>query len=156
MDKESKIRVLYVDDEENNLISFKATFRKHYKVFTALNGIDALKILNEEKIHVIITDQRMPEMTGVEFLKEVLKFNEESIRVLLTGYADIDALSSAVNECQIYHYLKKPWDEEELHRIIENGYQLYLKNEINEKLSKKLEDSYEQIALLKKENRSKE
>ena len=149
MDEEKNIRVLYVDDEEQNLTSFKATFRRHYKVFTALNGIDALRIVHQENIHVIITDQRMPEMTGVEFLKEVLKFNEESIRVLLTGYADIDALTSAINEGQIYQYLKKPWDENELHKIIQEGYQLYLKNKKNEELSEKLDKSYEELQRLK-------
>lgn len=149
MSEEKNIRVLYVDDEEQNLTSFKATFRRHYKVFTALNGIDALRIVHQENIHVIITDQRMPEMTGVEFLKEVLKFNEESIRVLLTGYADIDALTSAINEGQIYQYLKKPWDENELHKIIQEGYQLYLKNKKNEELSEKLDKSYEELQRLK-------
>lgn len=149
MGEEKNIRVLYVDDEEHNLTSFKATFRRHYKIFTALNGIDALRIVHQENIHVIITDQRMPEMTGVEFLKEVLKFNEESIRVLLTGYADIDALTSAINEGQIYQYLKKPWDENELHKIIQEGYQLYLKNKKNEELSEKLDKSYEELQRLK-------
>lgn len=150
MSVEKQIRVLYVDDEAHNLTSFKATFRRHYKVFTALNGIEALRTLHQEEIHVIITDQRMPEMTGVEFLKEVLKFNEESIRVLLTGYADIDALTSAVNEGQIYHYLKKPWDEEELHKIINEGYQIFLKNKTKEELNEKLKASYEEIERLKK------
>ena len=70
---ESKITILYVDDEENNLFSFKAVFRIKYNVLTALSGDEALEILSKKQVHVIITDQRMPEMTGVEFLEKVLE-----------------------------------------------------------------------------------
>jgi response regulator RpfG family c-di-GMP phosphodiesterase len=71
--EDKKISILYVDDEENNLFSFKATFRLKYKVFTAISGADAIDIVKNNQIHIIITDQRMPEMTGVEFLKRLLR-----------------------------------------------------------------------------------
>ncbi|RZL00944.1 MAG: response regulator, partial [Pedobacter sp.] len=92
-----KISILYVDDEENNLISFKATFRLKYKVFTAISGSDAIKILEENLIHVIITDQRMPNMTGVEFLEKVIDKFADPIRILLTGFTDMNAVVDAIN-----------------------------------------------------------
>jgi len=136
---EDKIAILYVDDEENNLFSFKATFRIKYQVFTALSGDEALKILESKKIHVIITDQRMPEMTGVEFLERVLEKHPDPMRILLTGYADMGAVVDAVNKGKIFHYLAKPWNEEELDLTINRAYEKYLEkiqlSEMNEKLA---------------------
>ena len=134
-----KISVLYVDDEENNLFSFKATFRIKYQVYTAISGDEALKILNSKDVEIIITDQRMPEMTGVEFLEKVLQKYPDPMRILLTGYADMGAVVDAVNKGKIFHYLAKPWNEEELDLTIERAYEKYLEKiklaELNEKLS---------------------
>jgi response regulator RpfG family c-di-GMP phosphodiesterase len=135
---EKKITVLYVDDEENNLFSFKAAFRINYKVYTAISGDEALKILEERPVHLIITDQRMPNMTGVEFLEKVIERFPDPMRVLLTGYADMGAVVDAVNKGKIFHYLTKPWNEEELEMTINRAYDAYheklkLKEE-NEKL----------------------
>src|SRR5690606_27035014 len=80
-----KITVLYVDDEENNLFSFKATFRKKYNVMTATNGNDALEIIRNNQVEIIISDQRMPGLTGVEFLEKVIEINAEPMRILLKG-----------------------------------------------------------------------
>src|SRR5690606_40067677 len=102
---ETKISVLYVDDEENNLISFKATFRLKYTIYTALSGIAAMQIIEQHPIDIIITDQRMPQMTGVEFLEEVIKVNPDSMRILLTGYADMSAVVDALNKVKIFHYM---------------------------------------------------
>ena len=121
----SKISVLYVDDEENNLFSFKANFRLKYKVHTAISGKDALEILKKEAIDIIITDQRMPEMTGVEFLEKVIDINAEPMRILLTGYTDMGAVIDAVNKGKIFHYLTKPWNESELDETIQRAYQIY-------------------------------
>jgi response regulator RpfG family c-di-GMP phosphodiesterase len=134
-----KITVLYVDDEENNLFSFKATFRIKYQVLTAISGEEALKILEQKPVHVIITDQRMPEMTGVEFLEKVLVKYPDPMRILLTGYADMGAVVDAVNKGKIFHYLAKPWNEEELDMTIIRAYDKYLEKielkEMNEKLA---------------------
>ena len=92
-----KIKVLYVDDEENNLVSFKANFRMDYKVFTAISGEEAMQVLEKQKIDIIITDQRMPNLTGVEFLERVIEKDPEPMRILLTGYADMSAVLDAVN-----------------------------------------------------------
>src|SRR5690606_1331 len=96
--KGGKISVLYVDDEENNLISFKATFRMKYKVYTAISGAKAIEMVKAHPIDIIITDQRMPGMTGVEFLEEIIKINPDSMRILLTGYTDMSAVIDAVNK----------------------------------------------------------
>ncbi len=135
---ENKITVLYVDDEENNLISFKANFRIKYNVLIALSGDEAMSILEKKHVDIIITDQRMPNMTGVEFLEKVLEKNEEPMRILLSGYADMNAVVDAVNKGKIFHYLSKPWNEEELDMTIKRAYEVYqqkleLKN-MNEKL----------------------
>ena len=85
-----KIKVLYVDDEPNNLISFKANYRSFFEVFTAESASEGKKILDENEIHVLITDQRMPVQTGVQFLESVLKEKPQVIRIILTGYDNIN------------------------------------------------------------------
>jgi response regulator RpfG family c-di-GMP phosphodiesterase len=136
---ENKITVLYVDDEENNLISFKANFRIKYNVLIALSGDEAIKIIENKHVDIIITDQRMPNMTGVEFLEKVLEKNPEPMRILLTGYADMGAVVDAVNKGKIFHYLSKPWNEEELDMTIKRAYEVYEERlkikEMNEKLA---------------------
>jgi response regulator RpfG family c-di-GMP phosphodiesterase len=134
-----KIKILYVDDEENNLFSFKATFRLKYQIFTAINGMKAAQILDENPdIEIIFTDQRMPEMTGVEFLESILEKHPDPIRILLTGYADLSASIDAVNRGKIFHYLSKPWNEEELHIAIERAYAVYKERQEEKELNKKL------------------
>lgn len=146
--KGGKISVLYVDDEENNLISFKATFRMKYKVYTAISGAKAIEMVKAHPIDIIITDQRMPGMTGVEFLEEIIKINPDSMRILLTGYADMSAVIDAVNKGKIFHYLSKPWSEEELDDTIQRAYEIYAeKKQILETYSK-LEVSNEQLEFL--------
>ncbi|KAA5536127.1 response regulator [Taibaiella lutea] len=143
-----KISILYVDDEENNLISFKATFRLKYKVFTAISGADAIKILEENLIHVIITDQRMPNMTGVEFLEKVIEKFTDPIRILLTGYTDMNAVVDAINKGKIFHYLTKPWNEEELDKTIARAYDIFLEREKIKQMNEKLEVSNSQLEFL--------
>ncbi len=143
---EHKIHVLYVDDEINNLTAFKAAFRRDYKVFIAQSGAEGRKILDENSgIQVIVTDQKMPEMTGVEFFESILQDHPYPVRILLTGYADIEAVISAINKGQIFRYITKPWDEQELRMSIENAYEVYhtrnllkLKNEELQKTNNEL------------------
>lgn len=144
-----KIKVLYVDDEENNLFSFKATFRVKYQVFTAISGSKAIDILNEHPdIEVILTDQRMPEMTGVEFLKSILPIHPDPIRILLTGYADLKASIDAVNEGKIFHYLSKPWNEEEVDMIIQKAQQVYAHHKNEREMKHKLIKTADQMEFL--------
>ena len=143
-----KINVLYVDDEINNLVSFKATFRIKYNVLTATSGAEAIKLLNSNEVNIIITDQRMPGMTGVEFLEQILENHPDPIRVLLTGYADMNAVIDAVNKGKIFHYLSKPWNEEELDTTIQRAYQVYHKRKAEKELNDKLTISNEQLEFL--------
>lgn len=145
---DKKISVLYVDDEENNLISFKANFRIKYKVFIAISGDEALKIMGKNAIDIIITDQRMPKMTGVEFLEKVLVKYPDPMRVLLTGYADMNAVVDAVNKGKIFHYLTKPWDEEELDMTILRAYDVLLEKREIESMNEKLATSNDQLEFL--------
>jgi len=137
----NKIGVLYVDDEQDNLFSFMATFRLKFKVLTAPNGEEALKHLENKLIHVVISDQRMPEMTGVELFEKIQEKYPDPIRVLLTGYADMNAVVDAVNKGKIFHYLTKPWNEEELTMTIERAYSAWQDKQA-------LKDSNEQLEFL--------
>ncbi|VTP96291.1 response regulator [Sphingobacterium daejeonense] len=148
MNSENKINVLYLDDEENNLFSFKATFRIKYNVFIASKGAEALDIIRDNEIHVIITDQRMPEMTGVEFLEEVIKIKPEPIRILLTGYTDMAAVVDAINKGKIFHYLNKPWKEEEISETVSRAFEIYEKKKNIIDQNSQLEISNEQLEFL--------
>lgn len=145
---EKKISILYVDDEQNNLVSFKATFRLKYNVFTAISGDDAIKILKENDVQIIITDQRMPNMTGVEFLQNIIEEHPEPIRILLTGYADLNAVIDSVNKGKIFHYLTKPWNEEELDMTIKRAYEVYSMRKDEKELTEKLGVTNAQLEFL--------
>lgn len=148
MNSETKISVLYVDDEMNNLISFRAAFRGEIKVYIANSASEGLDILDKEKIHIIITDQRMPEITGVEFLEQVITKFPTPIRILLTGYADMQAVIDAINKGRIYYYLTKPWNEEQLRATMMNAYEIYRLREDNESLIQELAQVNEQLEFL--------
>lgn len=143
-----KITILYVDDEQNNLISFKAAFRIKYNVLTAISGEEAIKILRNNVINIIITDQRMPNMTGVQFLETILDEFPDPIRILLTGYADMNAVIDAINKGKIFHYLTKPWNEEELDLTITRAYDIYSRKIEEREMKEKLELSNEQLEFL--------
>jgi response regulator RpfG family c-di-GMP phosphodiesterase len=145
---DKKITILYVDDEENNLFSFKAAFRIKYQVYTAISGDAALKSLEEKPVHIIITDQRMPSMTGVEFLEKVIERFPDPMRILLTGYADMGAVVDAVNKGKIFHYLTKPWNEEELDMTIIRAYEAYLEKLRLKEENEKLGTSNDQLEFL--------
>lgn len=136
--EDPKIKVLYIDDEVNNLSAFKANFRKLYDIYTAESASEGRKILESVDVEIIITDQRMPEMTGVEFLESIIKEFPNPIRILLTGYTDMQALIDAVNKGQIYRYINKPWNEEELKMFINQAHELYTLRKENEDLTKEL------------------
>lgn len=143
-----KITILYVDDEANNLVSFKAVFRIKYNVITAISGEEAIKILRNHTVNIIITDQRMPHMTGVEFLESILGEYPDPIRILLTGYADMVAVIDAVNKGKIFHYLTKPWNEEELDITINRAFDVYKQKMDEREMTDKLSLSNEQLEFL--------
>ncbi len=134
--KNDKIIVLYLDDEVNNLHSFRATFRREFKIHTAVSAEEGFDVLQNNEVHIIISDQRMANTTGVEFFKSILKDYPEPIRILLTGYADIEAVIASINEAQVYQYLTKPWDENELRNTIMHAYKtLQLRKDKDEELN---------------------
>ncbi len=115
------IKILLVDDEVNITKALRRLLLEfdHYDVYTASSGADALELIKEEpEIGVIISDQRMPEMTGVEFLSKARKELPDAIRILLTGYADIEASIGAINQGAVFRYLTKPWKDDELLQVV--------------------------------------
>jgi len=136
--EESKIKILYIDDEVNNLSAFKANFRKLYDIYTAESAEEGRKVLETVDIEIVLTDQRMPNITGVEFLESIIPDFPNPIRILLTGYTDMQALIDAVNKGQIYRYINKPWNEEELKMFINQAHELYTLRKENEDLTKEL------------------
>lgn len=135
--------LLCVDDEVNNLDALERIFRKKYNVLKAASANEAYKLLSQhDNIPVIISDQRMPEVTGVEFLEKSLATHPNSIRILLTGYTDIESVIDAVNIGQIYRYLTKPWDTTDLLNTVDQALEKYnLKSELslkNQELEKAL------------------
>lgn len=133
-----QIGVLYVDDELNNLNSFKAAFRRYFNIYTAQSAKEGRKVLEAEEIGVIITDQRMPGETGIEFLESILPTYPDTIRILLTGFSDINAVMGAINRGQVYKYLVKPWQDDELKMYIQNALELYHLRKENKDLANKL------------------
>lgn len=132
------INILYLDDEVHNLNAFKASFRRSFNVFTAELATDALSILEKENIHIIISDQRMPLVTGVEFLESIIEKYPDPIRILLTGYADMSAVIDAINKGQVYLYITKPWQEDELRLNLEKAYEIFSLRKQNKELNAKL------------------
>lgn len=134
-----KIRVLYVDDEDNNLEGFYANYRREFYVKTAISADAARTILEDDWFHVIIADQRMPHETGIEFLSKYLIQNPKPIRILMTAQADIKTVISAINEGKIFKYIAKPAPGDFVEFAIKEAYQLYEAQDKLEKKNKELE-----------------
>ena len=113
-----KYAVLVVDDEPDILFSLKGLLRREFDVYTARGGREAIEVLREHPVHVIMTDQRMPEMTGVEFLNRAKEQHPDAIRVIFTGYADPKSLMDAINQANVYRFVAKPWDPDELVAVL--------------------------------------
>ncbi|MGP1676333.1 MAG: HD domain-containing phosphohydrolase [Burkholderiales bacterium] len=119
---EPVVTLLCVDDEPNIVAALKRLFRPHgYRVLTAQSGADGLSILAGEAVDLVISDMRMPEMDGAQFLQQVRERWPDSVRVLLTGYADIASTVEAINKGEIYRYLSKPWNDQEVLLVVRHG-----------------------------------
>jgi response regulator RpfG family c-di-GMP phosphodiesterase len=123
-----------------------------YDVHIAESAAEGLKILENLEIEIVLTDQRMPEMTGVEFLESIIPDFPNPIRILLTGYTDMQALIDAVNKGQIYRYINKPWDEEELKMFINQAFELYTLRKENADLTKNLLQVNGQLEFMIRQN----
>ncbi|MGY4385145.1 response regulator RpfG family c-di-GMP phosphodiesterase [Pedobacter sp. UYP24] len=137
MDKQT-INILYVDDEVHNLVAFRAAFRRSFNVFTAESAQEAMVILQTETFHIIVSDQRMPVMTGVEFFQSIIAVYPDPVRILLTGYADINAVIDAINKGQVYMYINKPWQDDELKLSLEKAFELFALRRENKRLQEQL------------------
>jgi PAS domain S-box-containing protein len=129
----NKHNLLFVDDEEDIISALYDTFADDYNIFKTTDPKEALEIAKKEDIALVISDQRMPEMTGSELLAEIYNAKPQTLRVLLTGYADINAAVDAINKGAIHKYAEKPWNDEELLDMVASLVQIY--EESKEKLS---------------------
>lgn len=144
------IGILYVDDEVHNLNGFKATFRRDFEVYTAISAAEGRKILDAHEIGVIITDQRMPVTTGIEFLESIIPHYPDTIRILLSGFSDINAVMDAINRGQVYKFVVKPWQNDELKMHIQNAIEIYQLRSDNKQLAGKLKEAQAELEALKK------
>lgn len=143
-----KIRILYIDDEVNNLNVFKAAFRRDYEITLCGSPIQAFEVLKNNEFDIIITDQRMPEMNGTDFLASILKTTPEPMRILLTGYSDIEAVIDAINKGEVYRYVTKPWLENELRGVITSAFEVYTLRKENKLLTQSLLQVNEQLEFM--------
>lgn len=141
-----KPKILIVDDDQLVLNALNRALSKESDVMLSLSGHAALQVLREQAVTVIISDQRMPEMTGVELFKEVMNIQPAAKRILLTGYSDREAMIDAVNEGHIYHYIQKPWEPDELKHIIRQAVELYTLERENSRLMEELKRANEQLS----------
>lgn len=123
---QDRANVLLVDDEERVLRSLEMLLKPHFHVFTTTDGNEALAICGRQPIHVVVSDQRMPIVTGVELLRRVRQVSPNAMRLLLTGYADLEAIVNSVNEGEIYRYLSKPWNGQEIISTVTSAAQIAL------------------------------
>ncbi|WP_427159249.1 response regulator [Aliinostoc sp. HNIBRCY26] len=126
LERPKKLKILVVDDEPDNLDLLYRTFRRDFQVLKAESGINALEILAVEgEVAVIISDQRMPEMKGTEFLSKTVPQFPDTVRIILTGFTDIEDLVEAINAGQVYKYITKPWDPGELKAVVQRAAETY-------------------------------
>jgi len=142
MSKTKKHAILLVDDEPEILYSLQGLLRREFELYTAESGRQALEILQQHPIHVIMSDQRMPEMTGVQLMHRVKTEHPEAIRIVFTGYADIRAVIEAINNVGLYRYITKPWDPDELIEVLHQAAARY--DEIVER-QRLLEDLHQYV-----------
>ena len=144
-------RLLLVDDEDNIVRALVRLLRREgYEIFTANSGKEGLEILKTQAIGVIISDQRMPEMNGVEFLSKVKDLYPDIIRIVLSGYTDLKSVTEAINEGAIYKFLTKPWEDDLIKKNIEEAFTRYELVFENEYLSKQLKHANEELIIANK------
>ena len=115
---QAKTRILFVDDEERILTALKNIFRGKYHVLTATNGQEALEFMRKFQIPVVVSDQRMPGMLGVDLLRRSRESSPDTVRILLTGYSDLASIVGSINDGEVYRFISKPWDNQELQQVI--------------------------------------
>jgi len=146
LERPKKLKILVVDDEPDNLDLLYRTFRRDFNVLKADSGMNALQVLAAEgEVAVIISDQRMPEMKGTEFLSKTVPQFPDTVRIILTGFTDIEDLVEAINAGQVYKYITKPWDPGELKAVVQRAAETY---DLLKQRTEELHRAHAQIALL--------
>jgi CheY-like chemotaxis protein len=146
LERPKKPKMLVVDDEPDNLDLLYRTFRRDFHVLRAESGVNALSILSAEgEVAVIISDQRMPEMKGTEFLSKTVPQFPDTVRIILTGFTDVEDLVEAINSGQVYKYITKPWDPHELRAVVQRAAETY---ELLKQRTEELQRAQAQTALL--------
>jgi DNA-binding NtrC family response regulator len=140
-------KIMIVDDEPANLRLLERLFRNDYGVLTAESGAEALLLLHEHDVALIITDQRMPDISGIELLKRTAAIRPHMVRIILTGYTDVESLVEAINSGQVYRYVTKPWNNDDLRLTVSRALEHYETNKarhelemINQRLVTRLEE----------------
>jgi len=138
--------ILCVDDEENILSSLKRLLRKEgYRLLTAPSGAEGLKLLEENSVHLVISDQRMPRMDGTQFLAKVKEGYPDAIRIILTGYTDVDSITESINKGSVYKFFLKPWNDQSLKLEIKQALEQYDLIQTNKTLHEKVRKQNEEL-----------
>jgi len=141
-----KVKILYIDDEPDNLVGFKASLRLDYHILTAVNIPQAMSCLgNHPDIKVIFCDQRMPGTTGVEFFEEIRVSYPLPVRILLTAYTDVESIINAINRGNIFRYVKKPWTEADIVSAIDEANKFYMANSMLAIKNDELQKAYNEL-----------
>lgn len=118
--------LLLIDDEQNILHSLKRLFRKEpFRVITANSGAEALRVIEQEEVSVILSDQRMPEMTGSELLNQIKQSHPNTVRLVMSGYTELESITAAINDGAIFKFLIKPWDDDKLKEHIKEAFSIH-------------------------------
>jgi len=140
MNRVTKIKILYIDDEINNLVAFKANLRYDYEVLITSDVEEVWDILNNNQdIRVVFCDKKMPKKDGIELLRELKNYYPNIIRIILTAYTDKEDIINSINRCHIFKYIEKPFNFEEIREIIESSNQYFL-SKINKNIENEKKD----------------
>ena len=137
--------ILVVDDEQDNLDAFRFNFRKVFDIVSAGSGPEALEVLKQKDVAVIITDQRMPKMTGLELLREAKELRPDAVGIILTAFTDVDVLIEAITLGQVYRYITKPWNVDELAASMLKAYEEVKAEEERKAYTERLLESNRQL-----------
>ena len=141
-----KHTVLLVDDEEKIVNSLKRLLRKEgYQLITASSGAEGLKVLEENDVHLVISDQRMPQMSGTEFFATVREQYPDAIRIILTGYTEVDSITESINKGHIYKFFLKPWNDQNLKLEIKSALEQYDLIQANKRLNERVVEQNEEL-----------
>ncbi|MBR9860540.1 response regulator [bacterium] len=148
MEQSKKISVLYVDDETPNLSAFKANFRKQFNVHLAESVNQALEIMSENEVDVVITDHMMPGRSGVDLLEQLKETDPYICRILITGCSDINIVIEAINRGEVFRFLTKPWVKDVLASTIQSGYENMQEKKKEQRLNDKLLETNQQLEFM--------